>query len=273
MANIALFFALILPRKILYIYLCIYAVNDNDDYTERFTHDTDAVGAFVYLFNKLAAMFDKIEFKKLKRICTLRGGDCPQDFRKQMQAAETLDDILDTLEKPNYCNWLNIRLLKRIVRLTEIPEAQSLLDAYEKCLYSKKVSEVRPYFKSIYFDPIHFSKVEAKINKHAEMLVVSDVIKFCQMLESDLKFPEGSVIATDCDSGCFILTCIIPVQCASYAYKMARENLFKFRKFQIQYLEIESYQKLFSLGYYISKESTLSSSTKGKTISCLASYV
>ena len=183
-----------------------------------------------------------------------------------MQAAETLDDILDTLEKPNYCNWLNIRLLRRIVRLTEIPEAQSLLDAYEKCLYSKKVSEVRPYFKSIYFDPKHFSKVEAKINEHAEMLVVSDVIKFCQMLESDLKFPEGSIIATDCDSGCFILTCIIPVQCASHAYKMARENLFKFRKFHIQYLEIESFQKLFAMSHHISKDLALSSSTKCKTI-------
>ena len=90
------------------------------------------------MFNKLATLFDKIEFEKFKRICALRGTDCPQDFRKQMQGAETLDDILDILEKPNYCNWLNIRLLKRIVKITEIPEAQNLVDAYEKCLYSKK---------------------------------------------------------------------------------------------------------------------------------------
>ena len=248
--------------------LCIYAVNDYDDYTERFKHDSDAVGAFVYLFNKLAAFFDEVEFKKFKKICTLRGANCPQEFRAQVQAAETLDDILDTLEKPNYCNWLNIRLLKRIVKLTEIPEAQSLLDAYEKCLYTRKVSEVRPYIQSIYFDPKHFSKVEAKINKHAEMLIVSDVIKFCQMLESDLKFPEGSVIATDCDSGCFKITCVIPVQCAFHAYKMAMENVFKFRKFHIQYLKIEPYQKLFAMHYCISKEpSELSSSTQGRTIS------
>ena len=195
-------------------------------------------------------MFDEVEFKKFKQICALRGADCPQDFRKQMQEARTLDDILEILEKPNYCNWLNIRLLKRIVRLTEIPEAQRLLDAYEKCLYSKKVSEVRPYFRSIYFDPKHLSKVEAKINKHAEMLVVSDVIRFCEMLESDLKFPEGSVIATDCDSGCFKLTCIIPVQCASHAYRMARKNIYKFRKFHIQYLQIEPFQKIYALNYH-----------------------
>ena len=120
------------------VYVAI--TDDHNSYTERFNLDNDAVGAYTYLFNKLAALFDEVEFKKFKRICALRGAlrgaDCPQDFRKQMQGAETLDDILDILEKPNYCNWLNIRLLKRIVRLTEIPEAQSLVDAYEKCLYS-----------------------------------------------------------------------------------------------------------------------------------------
>ena len=227
----------------------IAKADDHDRYIERFKHDSDAVGAYIYLFNKLAALFDEVEFKKFKKICALRGADCPQDFKKQMQGAKTLDDILEILEKPNYCNWLNIRLLKIIVRLTEIPEAQSILDAYEKCLYSKKVSEVRQYFRRIYFDPKHFSKIETKINKHAEILLVSDIIKLCEMLENNLKFPEGSVIATDCGSGCFKFTCIIPVQCASYAYKMARENLYKFRKFHMQHLEIEPFQKLFAMGY------------------------
>ena len=155
-------------------------------------------------------------------------------------------------------------MLRRIVKLTEIPEAKNLLDAYEKVLYSKKVSEVQPYFKSIYFDPKHYSVVKAKINRHAELLVVSDVVKFCQMLESDIiRISEGDVIATDCDRGCVIFTCIIPIQCTSHAHKMARENLFKLRKFHIQYLEIESYQKLH---YCVLKQTELVlSSTNGKT--------
>ena len=238
--------------------------NDYDSYYERFKDDSDAVGAFAYLLNKLATLFDEMEFNELKRICILRGTDCPEDFREQIRQAETLDDILEILERPNYCNWLNIRLLRRIVKLTEIPEAKILLDAYEKVLYSKKVSEVQPYFKSIYFNPKHYSVVKAKINKHAELLIVSDVVKFCQMLESDIiQISEGSVMATDCDRGCFKFTCIIPVHCASHAYKMASKNLFKLRKFHIQYLEIESYQKLH---YCVLKQTefALSSST-GKT--------
>jgi len=244
-------------------------VDDHDSYTEKFKQDNDAVGAFTYLLYKLAALFDEeIEFEKLKSICALRGANYPHDFKKEMQAAETLNDILDVLEKPCYCNWLNIRLLRRIVRLTEIPEAQALLDAYEKVLYSKKVSEVMPYFKSEYFkDSKHFSEVKAKINRSIDTLIVSDVIKFCQMLESDLNLPEGSIIATDCDDGCFKFSCLIPVQYAFYAYKMAKENYFRFRKLHIRYLEIESFQKLFAMSYSMSKESSslvLSSSTMGK---------
>ena len=220
------------------------------------------------MFNKLTALFEQVKFEEFKRRCALRGAGCPPDFRKKIQAAETLDEIMKILEEPVYCNWLNIRLLKIIVGLTKIPEAKNLLDAYEKCFYSKKVSEVRPHFDAMYFNPKLFSKIIAKINKHGEKLVVSDVIKFSQMLENGLKLPEGSVIATDCDSGCFILTCIIPVHCAFHAYKMASENIFKFRKFRIRYLEIKPFEKLYARIYCMSKPSDLavSSSTKGKTV-------
>ena len=94
--------------------------DDHDSYIERFKHESDAVGAFLYLFNKLAALFETVEFEEFKKMCALRGHGCPPDFRKQMQAAETLDEIMEILEKPTYCNWLNTRLLKTIVKLTEI---------------------------------------------------------------------------------------------------------------------------------------------------------
>ena len=239
--------------------------NDYDSYYEHFKDESDAVGAFTYLLNKLGALFNEMEFNELKKICILRGSNCSEDFRQPIRQAKTLDDILEILERPIYCNWLNIRLLRRIVRITEIPEAKILLDAYEKVLYSRKVSEVKPYLQSIYFDPKHFSVIKAKINKYAELWVVSDVVEFCQMLESDIiQISEESVMATDCDRGCVKFTGIIPVKCASHAYKMASKNLFKLRKFHIRYLEIGSYPKLH---YCVLKQTelALSSSTKGKT--------
>ena len=230
-------------------------LDDHDRITEKFKDD-DVIGAYAYLFSKLAELFDKVDFKKLKRNCTSRVAGYPEDFRKQMQAAELLDDILDILGKPSYCNWLNIRLLRRIVKLTEISEAQHLLDTYEKCLYSRKVSEVRPYFKSVYFDEDHFSKVEAKINRNAERIKVSDVIEFCRQLESDLKVPEGSFVTAGCNTGCFEITCVIPAQCAFYVNEMVKRSVIKFRRLHIQYFKIESFEKHFYCRY---TDSSLSS--------------
>ena len=182
-----------------------------------------------------------------------------------MQATSGLDDILEILAEPSYCNWLNIRLLRRIIKLTEISEAQCLIDAYEKCIYSRKVSDVKPYFKSIYFNQDQFSKVEAKINRNAEKITVLEVIKFTQELESDLKLPEGSFITTGCNTGCFEITCVIPAQYAYYANEMVKKIVFKFRKFHVQYLEIKSFEKHF---YCKSTSSPVSMSTQ-----CKASYI
>ena len=207
----------------------------------------------------MTELFEKVDFEKLKKNCTSRVAGYPEDFRKQMQAAERLNDIIDILEKPSYCNWLNIRLLRRIVKLTDISEAQRLIDTYEKCLYTRKVSDVRPYFKSIYFDQDHFSKVEAKINRNAEKIRVSDVIKFCQDLESDLKLPEGSFVITGSNTGCFEITCVIPAQCAFYVNDIVKRRIFKFRRLHIQYFIIESFKKHF---YCRAASSSLSLSTQ-----------
>ena len=104
---------------------------------------------------------------------------------------------------------------------------------------------MRPYFQSIYFDKDHFSKVEAKINRNAERIKVSDVIKFCRELESDLKVPEGSFVTAGCNTGCFEITCVIPAQCAFYVNEMVKRSVFKFRRLHIQYFQIESFKKHF----------------------------
>ena len=53
---------------------------------------------------------------------------------------------------------LQLVVLRKIVKLTEIPEAKHLIDAYKKCLCSKSVSEVWLYFKVMYFDQDHFPR-------------------------------------------------------------------------------------------------------------------
>ena len=228
-----------------------------DAYTERFKDD-DAVCAFAYLFNKLGILFGEVNFMRLKKACIQRGTPLPSEFKQRIKAAVELDDLLDVLDDPVYCNWMNIRLLKRIVKTIDIPEAEHLIEAYEKCIYPREVSTVRKYFNSSCFNPTHVTFVKAKINRKIEKLTVGEIVEYCQQLESDMGVYSGSVTATECQHGCVEITCVIPVHCALHAYETAKTNFLKFRQFHIQYIEIKSFPKIFALNFHTTENELMS---------------
>ena len=207
-------------------------------------------------------MFGKVNFTQVKNGCIQRGTLLPSEFKQQIKAAVELDDLLDVLDNPVYCNWLNIRLLKRIVGTINIPEAENLLQAYERCVFSRKVSDVMTYFDKRCFNPSHVSLVNAKIVTSFKSLTVADIIKYCEKLESNMGVYAGSVTATECQPGCLQITCVIPLYCALHAYETAKTNFLKFRQSHIQYIEIESFPKVFALKFSI-KESNLDTLTSG----------
>ena len=201
------------------------------------------------MFNKLRILFDEVNFIQLKNACIQRGTLLPTEFKQQIRAAKELDELLDVLDNPMYCNWLNTRLLKRIVVTIDIPEAEHLIKTYEECVYSRKVSDVKKHFHSNYFIKSQVSLVEAKISTLFKSLTVADIISYCQEMESDMKVYTGSVTATECQPGCLLITCVIPIHCALHAYEMAKNNFIKFQQSHIQYIEIESYPKIFALKF------------------------
>ena len=193
---------------------------------------------------------------QLKSACIQRGSLLPKEFKQQIRAAVVLDDLLDVLDNPMYCNWLNIRLLKRIVKAINIPEAKSIIQAYEEGVYSRKASDLMPYFDPRCFNSSHLALVKAKILRPFTNFTVADIITYCQNLESNMGVYAGSVTPTECQPGCLQITAVIPLHCALHAYETAKANFFKFRRFHIQYIEIESFPKVLALNFS-SKENAL----------------
>ena len=107
------------------------------------------------------------------------------------------------------------------------------------------------------------SLVNAKIVRSFTNLTVADIIKYCEKLESNMGVYAGSVTATECQPGCLQITCVIPLHCALHAYETAKTNFLKFRQSHIQYIEIESFPKVFALNFSI-KESNLDTLTSGR---------
>ena len=223
----------------------------------------NVVEAFTYLFGRLGNLFAKIDFDEFKRVCMLRGAPLPKKFKNQMKGAQKLDEILDILDNPLYCNWLNVRLLKTIARNINNQEAEKLIQIYEDSVYSRKVSDVKQYF-SICFDENTMSWIEVKINQfHDANLTVKEILTCCNELEKILDIYTGAVSVKGSSPGCLKITVAIPLHCSLHAFNMVKKNYFKLRQFHIQYLEIEAFSKVFALSFPDTKnvETVLSTST------------
>ena len=239
-------YVLIYLSSLLMMCIFIIIIDHLDDCIREF-EDNDVVGAFVYLLAKLRTLFSEVDFTQLKNAFLQRGASPPKEFKQQVREAMQLDDLLEVLDDPMYCNWLNIRLLKRIVKAIDIPQAKKLIQAYESSVHSRKVSDVMKYFDSKCFKSSHVSKVDAKIVSSFESLKVADIVTYCETLESNMGVYAGSVTAIESQRSCLLITCVIPIHCTLLAYEMIKINFFKFRQFHIHYIEIESFPKVFAL--------------------------
>lgn len=202
--------------------------------------ENDVARAFSCLSIILEKLFDGTNFKQIyTKVIT--GAGYPPDFVKQMKVVENFSDILCVSSDPYtlYCNWLNIRLLKKLVEASKISEAQRLVEEYEGYLHSKTVVEVRIYFQSIQYHSLNIHKVALKVNR-SDMLSVYDVTKYSEILESDLNFPEGSITIVDCNGNSLTIQCIFPSYFEMmFSQKIQKDLYFKFRKHHIQYVQFE----------------------------------
>ena len=249
------------------MYVCTYVISRNfTDYVDiEKLKDDNVVGAFTYLFSKLEDLFATVNITKLRSVCVLRGAPLPKEFKEQMKAAKELSDILDVLDNPLYCNWLNVRLLKRIAKNIDNKRAVELIEIYEDSVHSRKVADVKKYF-SICFNKNVVSLIEVKINKSHEDLTVKEILQCCKELENTMDIYYGGVSVIDSNPGCLLITIVIPLHCSLHAFNMATKNILKLRQYHIQYLEIESFPKVFAFNHPVS-ETSLASLSSG-TLKC-----
>ena len=215
----------------------------------------DAIGAFAYVMYYLTELLC-VDFGNLKQKFESICQKVPQEFASKLKATKNSSDFAEVLSLQAYCNWFNIRILKRIVIFAENSTATQLMDAYEKYLYHKKIEDVISCFKSAYFcNPNHFSYVKIYISANFKSLVVKDVIKYCEYLESEIMVPVQSLSVIDVTSNCLIISCSSPIYCLQHMYEMAKKVHFKFRRYHIQYLQIGFSPKVFTTNIAVNKES------------------
>ena len=228
-----------------HIYVCeYYAYVGNEDYRKRFSKG-DVETLFVYVLNKLEELWSNVEFSKLKNVCK-RDRRLSDELRSKLTSVNSLEEIFDLLSNSPFCNWLEIRILKCMAEVADVPEATSMLNIFEECVHNRKCSEVEKHFAKNFINPEHLTTVIAKLNKNAKDMIVADLIEYYHSLESFLRLPPESTTLVDSNAGCLEIHITIPCYCCINAYEVAKCRFFKLRAFNIQYLQIGIFPKVFA---------------------------
>ena len=211
--------------------------------------DEDVFRAYSYLLSRIENLFEKIHFTKLQSVCMLRGVPLPQEFIQHINEARNLNDILTLFNNTIYCNLFNVRLLKTIANNIDGEQIQEAIKIYEDHVYSSKISVVDKYFSLWVGDKKTVSMIEVEINTSHKDSTVKQIIDCCGGLERIMKMYAGAISAINSRPGCLKITVVIPLHCSLHAFEMAKKNFIKLRQFHIQYLEIESFPKVFAFNY------------------------
>ena len=235
------------------MYVCMFvAITDGKAlrvYKERFSED-DVEASFLYLVSKLEALWSEADFSELKKICK-RDNRLSNELRNDVRKAPDLEETFDLLTTSPFCTWLELRILKCMAKVADVPEAMDMINVFEECVHKRKCSEVKPYFKKQYINPDHLTLVEAKFNKNPDNLIVSDLIEYCHKLEGIFKIPAESSIPIRSEEGCLEIRFAIPTYCCLHAYEVAKSNFFKLRPIHIRYLQIGVYPRIYAVGQEI----------------------
>ena len=205
----------------------------------------DVENSFIYMLSRLEKLWSNVDVSKFKNACQ-RDMRLPHELRNNIESASTLGKILNVLSSTHFCTWLEIRFLKSMANVAEIPKATKMIEVFEKHVYNRKCSEVIRNFRKEYINPDHLTEVTAKLNEHAERLAVTDLIEYCRKLEIVLHLPLKSIIFVSSNIGCLEICLVIPKYCHLHAFEVARSHFLKLRPFNIQYLQIENFPKIYT---------------------------
>ena len=203
------------------------------------------VSAFFCLLNDLEALWSKSNFSQLIKVCK-RDSRLSNELRSDLKKATNLDETFDLLTDSPFCSWLELRILKRMAKVADVPEATHMISIFEECVHSRKCSDVEPYLAKEYINPDHLSKVTAKVNANIEHLIVADLIKYCHKLEGILELSHKSSAPANIKKGCLEIHFYIPTYSYLHAYKSAKRNFWKLRAMHIRYLQIGTYPKVYT---------------------------
>ena len=214
-----------------------------EEYRIRFSED-DVETSFEYMLNRLKDLWSVMKLSDLKD-ASKQDGRFSDKLKNDLESADNSERIFDVLLKSPFCTWLEIRILKSIAKVGNIPEATQMIHLFDKCVYCKSYSEALKHFKKQQYIDLDLALVCVKFNKNVMYLTVADLIECCQNLEGILKLQNLSALVGS-KTGCLEVFLVIPKDHCAHAYEAAKYHFLKLRPLNIQFIQIGTDPKFYT---------------------------
>ena len=211
----------------------------------EFDQDTEISEAYASLTAQLIQHLSTVELHTLQVVVCheVRVNRLGDSLIEEINSAETIYELLDTLSRNSCSNWINLKFFKVLARCSK-SKATSLkvIREYEKFLHCKKLvdaleEQLPPEQHTKIND--YVSQVAVKIKVGMEAITAGDLLDNRRKLQLVI-FQLGSGILNIelVKKGCLEMLLFMPVHNSFRAYKMTLHNRHKFWNVNIMYIKI-----------------------------------
>lgn len=113
------------------------------------------------------------------------------ELKSELKVVTSLEELLDWLVNFQFCNWMELTLLKRMAVVADIPKATQMISVFEECVHGRFCCDVMPYFRKQYI--MHWDIFEKILKiRRTNVTTVADLMKEYRIKEPILQMPKSS---------------------------------------------------------------------------------
>ena len=134
---------------------------------------------------------------------------------------ENFDDLFDTLCETPYWNWMNIRMLEKMVG--NCPPAKELIKQYKNEVYSRKLKDVLSDIPNLDIPIDKYTQIKVKWKKELNDLTVKDIVKQWNEIEKRFNVEEAMLLQSIIE-GCVEICWLLPNDLVEHAISSVTDN-------------------------------------------------
>lgn len=130
----------------------------------------------------------------------------------EIKASDDLNELFDVLACSPYWNWINIRIMTKMVDVSGVDEAMELVERYKEAVFSRKLVLLLKEIKAINIPADYYTVVEQKWNRSLDEVTVKDLVTQWSKMEELFGVKEPTLLLSKVFDGCVEIHWLIPTQ-------------------------------------------------------------